>query len=348
MTAPVIYWFRQDLRLGDLRGLHAAVATGRPVLACYILDDDSPGEWRPGGASRWWLHHSLAALQRDVQDVGGQLHLARGHPVEVLARLAAASGADRIYCSRQYEPWARRLEEDLFTALGERGVALKRFGGGLLWEPESVKNLSGEPFRVFTPFWRKCRGLDVAPESAAAPRLHRWPRRCGASERLADWALLPTRPNWAAGFDAHWQPGERGAHRRLSAFLAGAVARYDQGRNVPAGDATSRLSAHLHFGEIAPARVFAAVRAWARAHPALSRASVATTAHALTPHARHAEQHETHFASFEISLAILSGSRSRRQVQDHNPQTQPHKDIHHALKAVDKPRARRPVNPDPG
>jgi deoxyribodipyrimidine photo-lyase len=265
----VIYWFRQDLRLRDLRGLNAAAATGRPVLACYILDDDSPGEWLAGGASRWWLHHSLAALGADIEQAGGQLHLARGRPADVLARLAGASGADTVFCSRQYEPWARQLEEALFSALDKRGVMLKRYGGGLLWEPETVKNLSGAPFKVFTPFWRKCRDLPVVLDGATAPRLHPWPGQCGPSQRLEDWALLPVRPNWAAGFEAHWQPGEGGAHRRLAAFLAGPVSQYEQGRNIPSGDATSRLSAHLHFGEIAPARVHHAAVAAGINDPAL-------------------------------------------------------------------------------
>jgi deoxyribodipyrimidine photo-lyase len=269
VTAPILYWFRQDLRLRDLRGLNAAVATGRPVLACYVLDDESPGQWRAGGASRWWLHHSLAALAADIEQAGGQLYLAQGRPEQVLVRLAEASGADLVCCSRQYEPWARRLEDDLFTALRACGVTLKRYGGSLLWEPEIVSNLSGTPFKVFTPFWRKCRPLPVVLDSAPAATLHPWPRSCGPSQRLEDWGLLPARPNWAAGFDAQWQPGERGAERKLTAFLAGAVSNYAQGRNNPSGDATSRLSAHLHFGEIAPARVYHAAVDTGLANPAL-------------------------------------------------------------------------------
>jgi len=267
VNAPVIYWFRQDLRLRDLRALAAALATGRPVLCCFILDDESPGQWRAGGASRWWLHHSLAALAADIAACGGALHLARGRPQAVLPRLAERSGADHVYCSRQYEPWARQLEEDAHGALRDHGITLKRDGGALLWEPESVKNQSGAPFRVFTPFWRRCRDLPVAVEDDVTARLATWPSRCGASERLADWALLPTRPNWASAFDGQWQPGEAGARRRLEAFLDAALRDYAEGRDVPGRSATSRLSAHLHFGEIAPARVFAAVRAWARAHP---------------------------------------------------------------------------------
>ena len=121
-ASPVIYWFRQDLRLNDLSGLNAAFASGRPVIACYILDDDSPGDWKLGGASRWWLHHSLTSLSAAIEKRGGQLHLARGRPEVILAQLAQATGTDLICCSRHYEPWARLLEEQLHDALWRTGV----------------------------------------------------------------------------------------------------------------------------------------------------------------------------------------------------------------------------------
>ncbi len=270
MNNPVIYWFRQDLRLSDLRGLAAAAATGRPVLACYILDDESPGQWGMGGASRWWLHHSLTGLADEIEGLGGQLYLARGRPDKILADLAETCSADLICCSRQYEPWARELEERLHTSLRSKGVELKRYGGSLLFEPETVQNLAGQPFKVFTPFWRKCRSLPIAPVTVSpAIRFGIWQRDIDTAGQLHDWQLLPTSPNWAQGWEQQWQPGERGAQRRLDAFLHGPVADYDVGRNYPARNTTSRLSAHLHFGEIAPARVFHAARHAGAANPAL-------------------------------------------------------------------------------
>jgi deoxyribodipyrimidine photo-lyase len=269
MKAPVIYWFRQDLRLRDLRGLNAAVATGRPVLACYILDDESPGQWQMGGASRWWLHHSLASLARDIDSAGGQLYLARGKPDTLLARLAGQSGADLVCCSRQYEPWARQLEVRLHASLAKRGVELKRYGGSLLFEPEAVHSLAGTPFKVFTPFWRKCRDLPPVLEPSIPVRFGVWPDDCDASEALSDWALLPTAPDWASAWTALWQPGESAAHDKLATFLKADVFDYDIGRNYPARSVTSRLSTHLHFGEIAPARVLHAARQAGLASPAL-------------------------------------------------------------------------------
>ncbi len=266
---PIIYWFRQDLRLRDLRGLNAAMTTGRPVLACYILDDESPGHWQMGAASRWWLHHSLTALSANIEETGGQLCLARGKPDTILARLAEQSGADRICCSRQYEPWARQLEETLHEFLGDRGVELKRYSGSLLWEPETVNTLAGTPFKVFTPFWRKCRGLSVVLEPDVRISFSRWPGKRGPSERLSDWELLPSKPNWAASWGERWQPGEHYANAKLATFLEEVVGDYSMGRNYPARSDTSRLSAHLHFGELAPARVFHAAQQTGRMNPAL-------------------------------------------------------------------------------
>jgi deoxyribodipyrimidine photo-lyase len=257
---PVIYWFRQDLRLQDLRGLAAALATGRQVLACYLLDDHSPGEWRMGGASRWWLHYSLTALASDIRKAGGELFLARGRADVLLPQLAEAAGANLVCCSRQYEPWARQLEDTVFHALAGNGIELKRYAGALLWDPETVQTHAGTPFKVFTPFWRTCRDRPVMLEASPVVRFGRWPRRCGPSERLDAWQLLPSNPDWAARWREQWQPGERAALRKLDRFLSTSVADYPQGRDVPACDSTSRLSPHLHFGEIAPARVFHAAR----------------------------------------------------------------------------------------
>ena len=268
-ASPVIYWFRQDLRLDDLPGLNAAFATGRPVLACYILDDDSPGDWALGGASRWWLHHSLTSLAVDVEKRGGQLHLSRGRPDTILAQLADSTGADLVCCSRQYEPWARLLEEQLHDALSGTGVELKRYSGSLLWEPESIKNKAGTPFKVFTPFWRKCRVLPVAETSNPRAEFVTWSTYKPSSLRIEDLELLPVTPNWAPSWEQLWQPGERGAVRKLKAFMRGAIAQYDKGRNYPARGATSGLSPHLHFGEIAPHRIFRSVREAELANPEL-------------------------------------------------------------------------------
>ena len=172
MTTPIIYWFRQDLRTRDLPGLIAAAATGRPLLACYILDDISPGDARPGEASRWWLHHSLQSLSAELSALGGRLLLRSGAAADVLDRLLRETGATEIFCSRVYQPWATHLEQSLHDKLSPRGVTFRRFAGSLLFDPDRVKNRSGAPFKVFTPFWRHCRSGQLPQHPGRSPRTY--------------------------------------------------------------------------------------------------------------------------------------------------------------------------------
>jgi deoxyribodipyrimidine photo-lyase len=256
MTSPIIYWFRQDLRTQDLPGLYAAAATGRPLVACYILDDISPGDEAMGSASRWWLHHSLEALTQELAALGGTLVLRRGAAPEALGRLLSETGAQTVYCSRLYEPWGNELEEAIHASLQARGLSFKRYPGSLLFEPGQILNKSGGPFKVFTPFWRHCRSGNPPAPAKASPMSVNWLKGEMHSESLSTWQLLPTAPDWADHWNRLWQPGAAGARNRLETFLAGPVGDYSDGRNHPSHEATSRLSPHLHFGEISPRTVW--------------------------------------------------------------------------------------------
>ena len=255
MSNTAIYWFRNDLRLHDLNGLHAA-AEHASVLPVYIFDPEEGGDWRIGGAAQWWLHYSLERLAADIAKRGGQLILKRGKPQQILANLARQTGASTVYCSRQYQPWADALERETHESLAAMGARLKRYPGTLLFEPGEVLTGSGQLFKVFTPFWRAC--LRKGPPAAPKPA----PTVCWAdgqaidSDALEDWQLLPQKPNWAEGWTSRWQPGEAGAHEALSAFLANGVQHYGEGRDIPGKRYTSRLSPHLRFGEISPRQVW--------------------------------------------------------------------------------------------
>jgi deoxyribodipyrimidine photo-lyase len=261
LNAPLIYWFRQDLRTHDLPALAAAAASGQPLVACYILDDISPGEHLMGSASRWWLHHSLQALARDLEALGGRLLLRRGESTTVLRQLLDETGASAIYCSRQYEPWADLLENTLHQVLAESGVTLKRFGGTLLFEPGTILNKSGSAFKVFTPFWRNCRAGAPPQLPRPTPTAIHWYQHSLPGDSLPDWRLCPTDPDWAGHWTSYWQPGSEGARHKLSAFLADKITDYSEGRNHPACDATSKLSAHLHFGELSPRDIWHSAQA---------------------------------------------------------------------------------------
>ncbi len=249
---PIIVWLRQDLRLTDQRALAAAADSGNPVLPVYVLDDAAASEWHMGAASRWWLHHSLASLEKDLSALGAPLVLRTGDTCSELGQLAAKTGASAIYCSRGYEPWAARLEASLHDQLGSSGIAFKRFSGTLLKEPESVRTQAGEPFKVYTPFWRALNASGPPADPLKAPRALKNVKTKLASDTLASFGLLPEKPDWAGGLGDAWQPGEAGAQANLDRFISEALDGYSDMRNRPDTAGTSRLSPHLHFGEISP------------------------------------------------------------------------------------------------
>ncbi|WP_033924797.1 cryptochrome/photolyase family protein [Sphingomonas sp. 35-24ZXX] len=253
MNSPVIVWLRRDLRLADQPAMAAAAKAG-PVIPVFVLDDETPRHRRMGGASRWWLHHSLTSLAADLEKIGSRLILRRGVAAEVIADLARETGAIAVHALRHYEPWWRNAEKALKDKLPE-GCAFERHDGNYLMPPGSVTTGSGQPYKIYTPFWRalaqhmpRAQPLPV-PKTLAAP--DRWPE----SDDLAAWALLPTKPDWAKGFGEEWTPGEAGAADRLAAFDPRARL-YEEQRNLPSVEGTSRLSPHLHFGEISPATVW--------------------------------------------------------------------------------------------
>ncbi|MET0263248.1 MAG: deoxyribodipyrimidine photo-lyase [Rariglobus sp.] len=258
--APVIVWFRQDLRLRDNAALQAALARGGPVIAVYIHDDAGEGDWPAGGASRWWLHHSLAALDASLRERGSRLLLRVGASGEALSDLITETGAEAVYWNRRYEPTVIARDKAIKADLVSVGVEAKSFNSSLLFEPHTITNKQGSPYQVFTPYWRHCLTLEIAPpvslKSGDFPAIDEWP----SSVALDDLKLLPT-IKWDAGFYDEWTPGEAGAQKQLKAFIAQAMSDYEEQRNVPSEQGTSRLSAHLHFGELGPRQIWAAVRA---------------------------------------------------------------------------------------
>ena len=266
MTTPTIVWLRDDLRLTDNPALTAAAARG-PVVLVYLLDDDSP-EVRPmGAASRWWLHGSLRSLSTAT---GDQLVLRRGAAETVIPQLVADTGAAAVFWNRRYGA-AREIDARLKARLRESGLEAQSFQASLLFEPWTVRTGDGNPFRVFTPFWRAAREAAVR---APLPVPHvDW--ATADTDDLESWALLPTRPDWAVGLRESWHPGEKGAHNQLKSFATERLANYHR-RDEPAVEATSRLSPHLSFGEISPFQI------WERMHGDLPAAATKNVAKFLS------------------------------------------------------------------
>lgn len=244
-----ILWFRRDLRLVDHAALIAAAAEG-PVIPVYILDDETPRQRRMGGASRWWLHQSLASLDAALRARGSRLIMRRGKSDIVLAKLAEEVGATRIHALRHYEPWWRNAQ----AAVAKR-LDLALHDGNYLAPAGSITTGSGGQYKIFTPFWRALLATMPPAKPASAPVTIAAPPTWPLSENLTDWQLQPTRPDWATDMAAFWQPGEAGAAARLDAFT-GQAAAYEDQRNLPSVPGTSFLSPHLHFGEISPATIW--------------------------------------------------------------------------------------------
>ena len=247
----MIVWFRQDLRVADNPSLKAAAA-GR-VLPIFILDDAAAGDWAMGGAHRWWLHGSLAALGHDLQALGAPLVLRRGEAAQIIADLVRELGAAEVHAGRMVEPWARAQEDAVAKAL-PADVPLTLHRAATMFDPGSVRTKTGGTYGIYTPFARAARALGVPPRPVPAPK--RLDGATARSETLESWKLLPTKPDWAAGFRETWTPGEAGAHARMTAFLKDRLDGYDDGRNVPGEDLTSMLSPHLHWGELSPAQLW--------------------------------------------------------------------------------------------
>ncbi|MDX1609994.1 MAG: deoxyribodipyrimidine photo-lyase [Halofilum sp. (in: g-proteobacteria)] len=257
--STAIVWFRRDLRLSDNPALRDALGSFDRVLPVYVHAPEEEGEWAPGGAQRWWLHHSLQALAEDLAACGAPLVIRGGPTREALGRLLDETGAAAVLWNRLYEPALIERDRALKHWLREeRGVIARSHNAALLFEPWEVATGQGEPYRVFTPFWRALerRGLPhrLQPRPRRLPGLARPPR----GERVAELGLLP-RVRWDAGLEQTWQPGEAGAQNRLDWFVEEALAAYDAGRDAPAEDGTSGLSPWLHCGEIGPRQVVVAV-----------------------------------------------------------------------------------------
>ncbi|NUM54425.1 MAG: deoxyribodipyrimidine photo-lyase [Candidatus Hydrogenedentes bacterium] len=257
--AATVVWFRLDLRVEDNPALHAAVRRGAPVVPLFIWAPEDEGAWAPGSASRYWLNQSLASLSTSVKELGSRLILrTAGTAKDALDAVIAETKADAVYWNRRYEPARIARDSAIKTALTKRGIAVESFNSALLFEPWEIRNKQGGPFQVFTPFWKACLKASAHPEPIATPtRLpapSRWPR----SEALERFELEP-RVDWAAGIREKWRAGEAGAHQQLDRFLND-IAAYREDRDRPDRVGTSRLSPHLHFGEIGPRQVWHAVR----------------------------------------------------------------------------------------
>ncbi len=258
MTAS-LFWFRRDLRLADNPGLLTAMENSSRLLPVYIHAPEEGGDWLPGAASRWWLHHSLSQLQKELLRRGSRLYiLPATDSAAALRQLCEQFNCRRVVWNRLYEPALAQRDHDVAETLAAAGIETLNCPGNLLCEPGALHNQQGQPYRVFTPFWKNLAPqLNHIGQPTAAP-MHLPPLPPGElSDNLDTLNLLPE-IRWDSGLAASWTPGESGGHRRLDEFLA-ALADYPVLRDRPDRQGTSRLSPHLHFGEVSARQIVHAV-----------------------------------------------------------------------------------------
>jgi deoxyribodipyrimidine photo-lyase len=255
---PALVWFRLDLRLADNAALTAAADRGLSIIPVFIFAPEEEAPWAPGAASRWWLHHSLLDLQSALSKRGAKLIIRHGPTAEALLAMAAESGAKSVFWNRRYEPAALARDRQLKTLLRKRGLAAESFPGNLLFEPGTLRNSSGNPFRVFTAFWNACQKEPAPPAPKPVPKRMQVPAKWPGSRTVVDLALEPE-VDWTKGIRRRWQPGELEAMKQLRVFLKSGLEAYSVDRDRPDRIGTSRLSPHLHFGEVSARQVWHAV-----------------------------------------------------------------------------------------
>ena len=257
MTVPVsIMWFRQDLRVKDNPALNAACDMGK-IVPIYIYDDTAPNGREPGGASKWWLHHSLSSLNKHLN---GHLQIFKGDPQTLIPKLMKSFNAKGIFWNRCYEPWQINRDKTIKKTLIEHDYEAHSCNGSLLWEPMKVLKKDGTPYRVFTPYYKKgCLQVEEPGYPIAAPARITYADVDNDSDGLTSLDLLPS-INWDATIEKEWSPGEDGAADNLADFIENSARKYKDGRDIPSANGTSRLSPHLHFGEVSPNQVWYAIK----------------------------------------------------------------------------------------
>ena len=256
--SSTIVWFRNDLRLADNSALAAALEKGDPIIPVFIWAPEESGNWPPGSASKWWLHKALESLQSDLDGHGARLILRSGRSLEELRDLIDRTGASRVFWNRRYEKSLRDVDAEVKRKLREEGIEVQSFNSNLLNEPHTVAAGSGQPYKVYTPYWKKVKDRKIeAPVQCDFRKLKvpdSWPR----TEALERFDLMP-KIQWYRKMQSNWDITESGAHSRLNSFLKGSVDDYDTARDRPDYEGTSSLSPYLSWGLIGPRQIMAAL-----------------------------------------------------------------------------------------
>lgn len=253
MPITLLLFTPGDLRLAENPALDAALRTGHPIVPLFIWPRQGEGFERPGAARRWWLHHSLAALDAELQRRGSRLILRVAEdPAEALIQLLETLPVATLCWNLPLLPHERRLASSIAPVLRRRSIRLIETVGRTLLDPEKLRTQNGDVYRVFTPFWKALRQQYIPPAPFLPPARLPAPAFWPESDTLASLELLP-QPDWASQTIAqHWTPGETAAWSMLRTFLAYGLPHYDRARDRLDQEVTSKLSPYLANGEISP------------------------------------------------------------------------------------------------
>lgn len=260
-TAALV-WFRDDLRVADNPALDAAITTGKPILAVYILDETTEGLRAFGGAQKWFLHYALQSLETKLDQLSINLIYLTGSSKDLVQKVVKENNVSEVFWNRRYGKPEIDIDGDIKESLKAQGVSAKSFLANTLHEPFNTKTGSGGPFRVYSPFWRAFEAQGEPRPPLAAPHQATGAKNTNITGKLSldELALLPTKPNWAAGWEAIWDANEDGAHKALEKFIDGGLTGYKDGRDFPAKNHFSKLSPFLRFGMISPYQIWQSVR----------------------------------------------------------------------------------------
>ncbi|NCC03745.1 MAG: deoxyribodipyrimidine photo-lyase [Proteobacteria bacterium] len=261
---PTLLWLRRDLRLNDHPALSDAAKHGE-VLPVYIHSPAPKNGRAMGAAQRWWLHQNLETLDQNLRQKGGNLVLRKGEPLAVLRDLIQETGAQRLVFTHAYDTATRAQDNKITQALTKDGIEVQAFGGHLLHEPWDILNKQGGPYRVYTPFAKACFEHPVTPPLPAPPTIP-FPAKFPRSDKLSDWGLCPSKPDWAQQMAKEWEAGEDAVRRQLNTFIKNGLEHYHTERDRPDLDGVSRLSPYLALGVISPRQIWQAVQQTGRAY----------------------------------------------------------------------------------
>lgn len=259
-NGSTLLWIRKDFRLEDNSALAAAIGAGGPIIPVFIWAPEEAGNWAPGGASKWWLSQSIKVFAEQWETLGGKLILRQGESPKILRELIKETGAKRVYWNRRYEGPLREIDAAFKRQLNDEGIEVKSFNTALLNEPHTASTGTGNPYKVYTPYWRKVKDRPLEAPVEANLDAIQFPESFPSSEALSDLNLLPEN-QWYRKLYSHWEVGEAEAMRRLETFLEGPVEDYESERDRPDHAGTSSLSPYLHWGQIGPRQVAAKLHA---------------------------------------------------------------------------------------